>query len=76
MKDLISIGAAASIDRFLLDNTRSVKVHGVEAELEQRWQAGQRLRLVAGKRRAASSVDGTLSNSPRHLLSKCSGLTR
>ena len=69
VKDLISIGAAASIDRFMLDNTRSVKVHGVEAELEQRWQAGQRLRLVYGWQKARdSSVDGTLSNSPRHLL--------
>lgn len=69
VKDLISMSAAASIDRFLLDNTHSVKVHGVEAELEQRWQAGQRLRLVYGWQKARdSSVDGTLSNSPRHLL--------
>lgn len=69
VRDLISLTAAGSTDRFVLDNTRSVKVHGVEAELEQRWQASQRLRLVYGWQKARdSSLDGTLSNSPRHLL--------
>lgn len=52
------MSAAASIDRFLLDNTRSVKVHGVEAELEQRWQAGQRLRLVYGWQKGARLFRG------------------
>ncbi len=69
VKDLISLAAAGDTDRFTFDNTRSVRVHGVEAEMEQRWRAGQRLRIAYGWQKGHdSSLDGTLSNSPRHLL--------
>ncbi|RYF74002.1 MAG: TonB-dependent receptor, partial [Comamonadaceae bacterium] len=67
--DLISLGEAAVADRLAFGNARSVHVDGVEAEVEQRWQGGARLRVAYGWQNArANSTPETLTNSPRHLL--------
>ena len=46
-----------------------MQVHGLEAEAEQRWQGGQRVRVAYGWQRARDpSQAGPLTNAPRHLL--------
>ena len=67
--DLIVLDAAGHVDRLTVGNTRAVQVHGLEAEAEQRWQGGQRLRVAYGWQRARDpSQAGPLTNAPRHLL--------
>ena len=67
--DLITLAEAARTERLSFNNTRSVLVHGVEAEAEQRWQDGRRLRVAYGWQKARDpAMHGPLTNSPRHLL--------
>lgn len=67
--DLISLGSAGHADLLTFNNTRAVRVHGVEAEAEQRWTGGRRLRVAYGWQKARdTAMDGALTNSPRHLL--------
>lgn len=67
--DLITFENASSADRLTVGNTRAVQVHGLEAEAEQRWQGGQRLRVAYGWQRARDTSHARpLTNAPRHLL--------
>lgn len=67
--DLIALDAANRSDRLTVGNTRAVQVHGLEAEAEQRWQGGQRLRVAYGWQKARDpSQPAPLTNAPRHLL--------
>lgn len=67
--DLVSLGDAAVADRLAFSNARSVRVDGIEAEVEQRWQRGARLRVAYGWQKARdTSTPEPLTNSPRHLL--------
>ena len=69
VSDLISLDSLGHSDQLTFNNTRNIKVHGVEAEAEQRWTGGRRLRAAYGWQQAHdSSVDAALTNSPRHLL--------
>lgn len=66
---LLTQDAVGDSDRLTFHNTRAVKVHGLEAEAEQRWSGGVRLRMAYGWQKARdTSEEGTLTNSPRHLL--------
>eukprot|EP01035_Chromulina_nebulosa_P047242 gene47242-64019_t len=59
-----SRAAASTTKGLTFNNTRNVKVHGVEAEAEQRWTGGRRLRAAYGWQQAHdSSVDAALTNS-------------
>lgn len=67
--DLIALGDANAAERLNFGNTGSVRVHGLEAEVEQRWQGGSRLRVAYGWQKARNtSTPQPLTNSPRHLL--------
>lgn len=67
--DLVAFDTSSHADRLTVGNTRAVQVHGLEAEAEQRWQGGQRLRVAYGWQRARDpSQAGPLTNAPRHLL--------
>lgn len=67
--DLISLGDASVPDRLTFSNTGRVRVQGLEAEVEQRWQGGSRLRVAYGWQKARdTSTPEPLTNSPRHLL--------
>ncbi|WP_422844651.1 TonB-dependent receptor plug domain-containing protein [Acidovorax sp. M2(2025)] len=68
--DLLSLGDAAAPDRLVFSSARGVQVHGVEAEVEQRWQRGARLRLAWGWQHArdANASAPPLTNAPRQLL--------
>lgn len=67
--DLIAFENASRMDRLTVGNTRAVQVHGLEAEAEQRWQGGQRLRVAYGWQRARDTSHARpLTNAPRHLL--------
>jgi outer membrane receptor protein involved in Fe transport len=67
--DLISLGDAGIPDRLRFGNARGVRVHGMETEVEQRWQGGSRLRVAYGWQTARDAgAPETLTNSPRHLL--------
>lgn len=69
VSDLLSLGDASLPDRLTFSNARSVRVHGMEAEVEQRWQGGSRLRVVYGWQNARdAAAPEPLTNSPRHLL--------
>lgn len=69
VKDLVSLGDAAASDRLVFSNARGVQVHGAEAEVEQRWSHGARLRMAYGWQRARDNATGApLTNSPRQLL--------
>ena len=69
VSDLISLDSLGHSDRLTFNNTRTVKVHGLEAEAEQRWAGGRRLRVAYGWQKARDpSTDAALTNSPRHLL--------
>ena len=69
VNDLLSLGDAAAADRLTFSNARSVHVHGLEAELEQRWQGGARLRAAYGWQRARDPrTPEPLTNSPQQLL--------
>lgn len=69
VNDLISLDTADGNDRLTLNNTHGVHVHGLEAEVEQRWRGGSRLRVAYGWQKTRdTTLDGALTNSPRHLL--------
>ncbi|RZJ15291.1 MAG: TonB-dependent receptor [Acidovorax sp.] len=69
VSNLVSLGDAAVADRLAFSNARNVHVDGIEAEVEQRWQRGSRLRVAYGWQKARdTSTPEPLTNSPRHLL--------
>lgn len=69
VKDLISLGDASIADRLAFDNARGVRVHGIETEVEQRWQGGSRMRIAYGWQQARDTLaPQPLTNSPRHLV--------
>jgi outer membrane receptor protein involved in Fe transport len=66
---LVSLGDAAVPERLVVSNAQGVQVHGIEAEVEQRWQRGARLRIAYGWQRARDVASPQpLTNSPRQLL--------
>jgi len=66
---LVTLGDAGVPDRLMFSNAQGVQVHGIEAELEQRWQSGARLRVAYGWQRARDAASAQpLTNSPRQLL--------
>lgn len=66
---LVSLGDAAVAERLAFSNVQGVQVHGIEAEVEQRWQRGARLRIAYGWQQARDAASPQpLTNSPRQLL--------
>lgn len=66
---LVSLGDAGVPERLVFSNAQGVQVHGIEAEVEQRWQRGARLRVAYGWQRARDAASPQpLTNSPRQLL--------
>lgn len=69
VSDLISLAESGAPDRLTFNNARKVRVHGVEAEVEQRGAGGRRLRIAYGWQKARDpSMESSPINSPRHLL--------
>lgn len=69
VSQLISLADASVPDRLTFNNTRGIRVHGVEAEVDQRGPGAMRLRLAYGWQKAQDKApDRSLTNSPRHLL--------
>lgn len=69
VSQLISLADASTPDRLTFGNTRGIRVHGVEAEVDQRGPGAMRLRLAYGWQKAQDKApERSLTNSPRHLL--------
>ena len=69
VSDLVTLGESGVADRLTFGNARQVRVEGIEAEMQRRWQNGARLRVAYGWQRARNAGQpGPLTNSPRHLL--------
>ncbi|WP_040329717.1 TonB-dependent receptor plug domain-containing protein [Acidovorax delafieldii] len=69
VSNLITLADADRPDRVTINNTRRVHVEGIEAEVEQRWSGGSRVRVAYGWQKARDlAAQADLTNSPRHLL--------
>jgi outer membrane receptor protein involved in Fe transport len=66
---LVSLGDADVSERLVFRNAQAVQVHGMEAEVEQQWKRGGRLRVAYGWQKARdASTPQPLINSPLQML--------
>lgn len=68
MKDLISQGTDPADGLLVFDNVADVQAHGVEFELEGKWESGREGRLSYTFQQTEDKQTGKiLTNSPKHL---------